>query len=221
MKADGSEPRKVTCGAAGARQPIYQPTVYTITPTNVEPWSQVAFVGVNPGERNEAGVAPNTSLWCAKTDGTVLRRLSYNLSNDMDPAVLPDGRMVYAAWLRHSTTRPAQGRVALLGLNADGTDPQAYAADEGLRVKQMPAPTADGRVVFVEANAIAGDGAGRLASVSQMRPLHSYRSLTRDEDGLFRAPAPLPDGRLLVAWRAARGERFVRDLPLRSDHGRA
>ncbi len=34
-----------------------------------------------------------------------------------------------------------------------------------------------------------------------MRPLHSYRSLTGEKDGLFRAPSPLPDGRLLVAWR--------------------
>jgi Tol biopolymer transport system component len=201
MKVDGSEPRKITCGAAGARQPIYQSTVYTITPTNVEPWIQVAFVGVNPGETNEAGVAPNTSLWSVKTDGTALRRLSYNLSNDMDPAILPDGRMIYAGWLRHSAAHGPQGRVALLGVNEDGLDYQMYAGDEGLRVKQMPTPTADGRVVFVESDAIAADGSGRLAAVSQMRPLHSYRTLTKDEDGLFRAPAPLPDGRLLVAWR--------------------
>ncbi len=40
-----------------------------------------------------------------------------------------------------------------------------------------------------------------------MRPLHSYRSLTKQGDGLFRAPAPLPDGRILVAWRSAQAER--------------
>ena len=94
MKADGSAPRQITCGKAGARQPVYQSTVYTITPTNVEPWVQVAFVGENPGERNEAGVAPNTSLWSCKTDGTALRRLTFNLSNDrdpVDPAGRPDG----------------------------------------------------------------------------------------------------------------------------------
>jgi hypothetical protein len=56
-------------------------------------------------------------------------------------------------------------------------------------------------VVFVESAQIAGDGSGRLASVSQARPLHSYRSLSADADGSFRAPAPLPDGRVLVAWR--------------------
>jgi Tol biopolymer transport system component len=206
MKADGTAARQITCGAAGARQPVYQSTIYTITPTSVEPWVQVAFVGENPGERNEAGVAPNTSLWSCKTDGTALRRLTFNLSNDRDPAILPDGRMVYAGWLRSPGREPAD-RVALLGVNEDGTDYQAYAGGQGLRVKQMPAATATGLVVFVEADRIEGDGAGRLASVSQVRPLHSYRSLSGEGDGLFRAPSPLPDGRVLVAWRPRAAER--------------
>jgi Tol biopolymer transport system component len=203
-KADGTGARKITCGAAGARQPVYQSTVYTITPTNVEPWVQVAFVGENPGERDEAGVAPHTSLWSCKTDGTALRRLTFNLSNDVDPVILPDGRMVYAGWLR-SPGSGRSDRVALLGVNEDGTDYQTYAGDQGLRVKQMPAPTANGLVVFVEVDRIAGDGSGRLASVSQLRPLHTYRSLTAESDGLFRAPSPLPDGRVLVAWRPGPG----------------
>jgi hypothetical protein len=205
MRTDGSGERRVTCGEAGARQPVYLSTVYTITPTNVEPWVQVAFVGVNPGERNEAGVAHNTSLWSCKTDGTALRRLTYNLSNDMDPVVLPDGRLVYAGWLRHSTDHGPNGRIPLLGVNLDGTDDQVYAGDEGRRVKQMPAPTASGQVVFVESDEVAGDGAGRLASVSQRRPLHSYRSLTGEAEGLFHSPSALPDGRVLVSWRPADG----------------
>ncbi len=201
MKADGTGAHRISCGAAGARQPVYQSPVYTITPTNVEPWIQVAFVGTDPGEWNEAGLGPNTSLWSCRTDGSALRRLTFNLSNDLDPTVLPDGRMVYAGWLRHPGERNPQGRVALLGVNEDGTDYQTYAGEQGLRVKQMPAPTANGLLVFVESDAIGGDGGGRLAAVSQVRPLHTYRSLTADGDGRFRSPAPLPDGRLLVSWR--------------------
>jgi hypothetical protein len=91
-------------------------------------------------------------------------------------------------------------------VNEDGTDYQAYTGDAGLRVKQMPAPTSDGLVVFVESDRIAADGSGRLASVRQVRPLHSYRSLSTAEDGFFRAPAPLPDGRVLVAWRPDAGQ---------------
>jgi hypothetical protein len=208
MRADGTGARQVTCGEAGARQPVYQPTIYTITPKNVEPWVQIAFVGENPGERNEAGVAPNTSLWSCKTDGTALRRLTYNLSNDQDPVILPDGRMVYAGWLRSSAKGGPEGRVPLLGVNTDGTDYQVYAGDQGLRVKQMPAATPRGQVVFVEADRIAGDGSGRLAVVDQVRPLHTYRSLSGERDGSFRAPAPLADGRVLVAWRASRESLF-------------
>jgi Tol biopolymer transport system component len=204
MKADGTDPRKITCGAAGARQPVYQSTVYTLTAKNVEPWVQVAFVGEDPGERNERGDAPHTSLWSCKTDGTALRRLTYNLSNDRDPVILPDGRMVYAAELRSAGADP-RDRVALLGVNEDGTDYQTYAGDQGLPVKRMPTPTAGGLVVFVETDRTGGEGTGRLASVTQVRPLHTYRSLTSENDGLFRAPSPLPDGRVLVAWRPDAG----------------
>jgi len=204
-KADGAqEPRKITCGAAGARQPIYLPTIYTITPVDVEPWVQIAFVGEDPGERDEQGLAPHTSLWSCKTDGTALRRLTFNLSNDTDPAVLPDGRVVYAAWLRRPGARDT--RVPIVGVNADGTDYQLYAGDEGLRVKRMPAPTAAGLVVFVESSELEGDGAGRLASVSQRRPLHSHRAISGEADGFFHSPSPLPDGRVLVSWRASGGD---------------
>ena len=205
MRTDGTDARKVTCGAAGARQPVYQSTVYTITPTSVEPWVQVAFVGENPGEVDETGSGPHTSLWSCKTDGTFVRRLTYNLSNDRDPVILPDGRLVYAGGLRSPGPEP-RDRVVLLGVNEDGTDYQTYAGDQGLRAKRMPTPTAGGLVVFVEADRLDGEDAGRLASVSQVRPLHSYRSLTTAGDGLFRAPAPLPDGRVLVAWQPADGK---------------
>jgi hypothetical protein len=124
----------------------------------------------------------------------------------MDPVILPDGRMVYAGWLRHPGAHGPDGRVALLGVNEDGTDYQTYAGEQGLRVKQMPAATANGLVVFVESDEVAGDGSGRLASVNQVRPLHTYRSLSGEGDGLFRAPAPLPDGRVLVSWRPGAGQ---------------
>ncbi len=198
-------PRKVSCGAAGARQPVYLPTVYTLTPTSVEPWVQVAFVGDVPGERDEAGRLAHTSLWSCKTDGGSLRRLSFNLSNDADPAVLPDGRVVYSASLGAGGAGAA--RTALVGLNADGTDYQLYAGPEGLRVKRMPAPTASGHVVFVETDAAKGDGGGRLAAVSQRRPLHSHRVVSAETGGVYHSPSALADGRLLVSWRAdaARG----------------
>jgi hypothetical protein len=206
VNADGTGLRQVTCGKGDCRQPVYQSTVHTLTPTSTEAWVRIAFVGTDPGEENEAGVGPNTSLWACKLDGLALRRLTFNLSNDMDPTILRDGRMVYAAWMRHSLARGPEGRVVLLGANEDGTDDQIYAGDEGRRVKQMPTPTTGGLVVFVEADRIAGDGAGSLASVSQRRPLHTYRRITAETDGFFHSPSAMADGRVLVAWRPGPGQ---------------
>jgi hypothetical protein len=38
--------------------------------------------------------------------------------------------------------------------------------------------------------------------------MHTYRAITTEADGRFRAPAPLPDGRVLVAWRAGEGSLY-------------
>lgn len=207
VNVDGTGLRQVTCGKGDCRQPVYLSTVHTLTQTSTEPWVQVAFVGANGGERNEAGAGPNASLWSVKLDGTNLRRLTYDLSNAADPAVLPDGRLVYASWQRHSLGRGPLGRVVLLGVNEDGTDGQVYSGDEGLRVKRMPSPTSGGLVVFVEPDPAAGDGGGTLACVRQGRPLHTYRRVTTEAAGLHGWPSPLPDGSVLVAWRPADGAR--------------
>ena len=205
MDANGGSLRKVTCGAGDCRSPVYQSPVYTLTPTSTERADLVAFVGIDAGETNEYGTGANTSLYSCKLDGSGLRRLTYNLSNDFDPYVLPDGRMLFAAWQRESLDRGPQGRVALLGVNLDGTDPQIFSGDEGLRVKHMPTATSDGLVAFVDADAIAGDGSGSLGSVSLRRNMHSYRRLTGERDGFFHSPSALGDGRLLVSWRPADG----------------
>jgi len=203
MLASGSGARKVTCGPGGARQPIYLPTMYTLTPTSTEAWEQVAFVGTLPGETNEAGTGVRTALFTCRLDGTGERQITFNLSNDFDPVVLPDGRMIFASWQRRSLDRGPEGRVALFGVNIDGTDLMIFAGDEGRRVKHMPAYAGERLVVFVEGDRVAGDGAGSLAAVSLRRNLHSYRALS--EDGVYRSPSTHPDGGVLVGWRPGRG----------------
>jgi hydrazine synthase alpha subunit-like protein/WD40 repeat protein len=210
MRADGGGTRLVTCGPGSARAPISLTDMHTLNPVSTDSWTQIAFVGGRPGEINEAGTGEARGLYTCLLDGTVMRRLTYNLSSDIDPALLPDGRLVYASWQRQDLRRGPEGRVVLLAVNMDGTDMLPYVTDEGLRARQMPAATESGLVVFVEADALAGDGGGRLASVSMRRPLHSYRSLSAPTDGLFAWPAALPDGRVLVSMRPADG---------RGDHG--
>ncbi len=204
MGVDGSGARKITCGPGGARQPIYLPTMYTLTPTSTEAWEQVAFVGTLPGETNEAGVGPRTALFTCRLDGTGERQITFNLSGDFDPVVLPDGRMIFASWQRRSLDRGPEGRVSLFGVNIDGTDLMIFVGDEGRRVKHMPAYAGDRLVAFVEGDEVAADGGGSLAAVSLRRNLHSYRSLS--DDGVYRSPATHPDGGVLVSWRPSSGD---------------
>ena len=210
MHADGTGIREVFSSPDDLRQPVYLPTLYTIVPDptkGTEPREHIGFVRTYTGSFNEHGSAPVSALYSVKLDGTAPRRITFSLSNDMTPMVLRDGRIVYASWQRATLDRGAEGRISLLGVNPDGLDPAVFAADQGLRIKLMPCVTdMPGRlVVFVEAEQVPWDGAGALASVSLRRNLHSYRRISRDDDGLFHGPSPLPDGKILAARRPAGG----------------
>ena len=203
MASDGSNIRQVTDCPSDCRSPAYQATLYTLD--SPKPWYQLTFVGSQDGILNECGVGPATSLYSCKLDGSAVRRLTFNLSIDMDPFIMYDGRVLYASWQRSTLTRGVLGRIALFGINIDGTDCALFSVEGGKRVKHIPCTTTKGLAVFVEADSVPWDGAGTLACVRLQRPLHSYRQITKESDGLFHSPYPLPDGRILVSRRPADG----------------
>ncbi len=198
--------RQVTSGPIDCRSPGYQSTLYTLKPIGVpsEPEYHLTFVA-RSGAVNEHGGSPATSLYACNLDGSAVRRLTYNLSSDMDPFIQSDGRLLFAGWQRSGFNHGLHGRVALFGVNIDGTDYAAFSTDEGKRIKHMPCTTAKGLAVFVEADKLPWDGAGTLGSVRLRRPLHSYQRVTREDDGLFHSPSPLPDGDILVSRRSNNG----------------
>ncbi len=196
---DGQGLRQVTKNMGNCRNPIYLGAMFTLD--SKEPWYQVAFVSDLAQESNELAEAPATDLYSCRMDGSDLRRLTFNPSSDMDPCMLPDGRILFAAWQGALLSHGPLGRISLLVLNTDGTDCAVFATQEGRRIKQMPTVTASGLVVFVEADRTTWDGAGNLASITLRRNLHSHRPLTRESDGLFVSPSPLPDGQILVSRR--------------------
>ena len=200
---NGSSVRQITKGMGDCRSPGYQATLYTIV--SDKPWYQLTFVGSERGALNEYGITTATNLYSCKLDGSAVRRLTFNLSSDMDPFIMPDGRLLFASWQRSTLNRGLLGRVALFGINIDGADYAAFCAEEGKRIKHMPCTTAKGLAVFVEADSVPWDGSGSLGSVRLRRPLHSYRPITKVSDGLFHSPSPLPDGRILVSRRPSGG----------------
>jgi hypothetical protein len=219
MAIDGSNVRQITRGIGDCRSPGYQSTLYTIIST--KPWYQLTFVSNAAGVMNEYGSAVATNLYSCKLDGSAVRRLTFNLSDDMDPVIMSDGRLLLASWQRSSLDRGLLGRVGLFGINIDGADYTQFAGDVGRRIKHMPCTTTGGLVVFVEAARLPWDGAGCLSCVSVRRPLHSYRPITRESDGLFHSPSPLPDGRILVSRRPRDGTRTHAVYRLDPSNGKA
>ncbi len=206
MAVDGSGVRQITEGLGDCRQPSYQSSLYTLKPVGVPsvPEYHVTFVA-GAATMDECGSGEATHLYSAKLDGSAVRRLTYNLSHDFDPFLMDDGRIVFASWRRARLEHGLRGRMGLFGVNLDGTDYALYAAHGGRRVKHMPCATEGGLLVFVEADRVPWDGAGCLGCVRINRPLHSYRVITSEGDGLFHSPAPLEDGRVLVSRRPADG----------------
>ncbi|MHC4655605.1 MAG: HzsA-related protein [Planctomycetota bacterium] len=204
MAIDGSAVRQVTESIGNCRSPGYQATLYTIV--SDKPWYQLTFVGSETGALNEYGSTMATNLYSCKLDGSAVRRLTFNLSSDMDPFIMPDGRLLFASWQRSRLDRGFSGQVALFGINIDGTDYAAFSTHEGKRIKHMPCTTTKGLAVFVEGDSVPWDGSGSLGSVRLRRPLHSYRPLTKVSDGLFHSPSPLLNGRILVSRRSSDGD---------------
>jgi len=206
MAVDGSGVRQITKDLGDCRSPCYQSSLYTLKPLGIpsQPEYHITFVA-GAGTMNEYGEAEATHLYSCKLDGSAVRRLTFNLSSDTDPFLMDDGRLVFASWQRARLDHGLLGRVGIFGVNLDGADLALYAGHEGRRIKQMPCATESGLVVFVEADRLPWDGAGCLSSVRIRRPLHSYRQITKEADGLFHSPSPLPDGRVLVSRRPRDG----------------
>lgn len=195
--ADGHGLRQITRGAGNCRSPVYLSTLYTLI--SDKPWNQIAFVSDLAGTLDEHGIGSAASLFSCRLDGTARLRLTFSPSGVMDPFLISDGRLLFAALQRRHLEEPPT--VALFGVNIDGTDFALFAGDEGRPLKRMPCVTTGGLMVFVEQDQATWDGAGLLACVSIRRNRHSYRPITRTGDGLFLYPSPLPDGKVLVSRR--------------------
>jgi Tol biopolymer transport system component len=195
--------RQITRNAGWCRSPIYTSTFYTITER--EPWEQIAFVSTRADAADERDGSPATSLFTCTLDGSFLQRITYNLASDLDPAIMADGRLVYASWHRATLDDGPRGRLTLETINTDGSDRAPLIGRQTEGQVRMPCVTANNTVVFVESLGSSRDGAGALSSVSLRRPMHTYRQITTVPDGCFHSPAPLPDGRILVSWRPADG----------------
>lgn len=161
-------------------------------------------------------------LHSVKDDGTDIQQITYNQSHDIQPTVMPDGRLLFMRW---QGTNP--DRLSFYTSNPDGTDIQRYFGYESLNAEPGenmeeaprlfdPQVMPDGRIAAIYmqntlqlgGDMVVVDGEdeaeGEIDSIS-IKPVDIATDVV-SLSGRFASLSPLYDGtnRLLVSWSQCR-----------------
>jgi len=137
---NGTGLRQVTLGGGHDFDPEYLPD------------GRILFTSSRAGQMDEYNHAPAENLYICNNDGSNLERVSFNMSDDFDPVVMPDGRIVYTRWEHFGQVN----RFPLFFSNPDGTQffHRFGPHDRNFFHAQ---PTPDGRLVAIESTMIEED----------------------------------------------------------------
>lgn len=195
---DGNGLRAISPEILDARGAIHVSTLFTLD--SPKPWFTTVFVA---RERSTDGRATPWNLYNIRLEGGEVRRLTFNLGDNVDPFQAADGRVLYAAERSPHEAGNDLRRTSLFAIHIEGADNELYGGTRGQRLQRMPCVTEHGLVVFIESRQPSADGSGQLACVEQRRPHVTYRPLTTDPGFRFLHPAPLHGHEVLVARRPA------------------
>ncbi len=193
---DTPRPRQLVACEADCVSPVYMPN------------GHVVFASLLSMEYEEHGGRYSFSLyeWAPGREGPT--RLTFNPSSDFDPAVLPDGRIVYSSWQHVGTHHWPRGNVALMLINADGTGVFPLTGNHrGPWLKAGATPLGDDRVAFIESDQFRGFGDGTLTGTSLNDAFAPYTTLVSGAEYHVAGAAPLPGGAILLSARPADGSR--------------
>ena len=145
INVDGTGLRQVTNGGGHDFDPQYLPD------------GTIMFTSSRARQMDEYNHAPVENMYTCNMDGSNLHRVSFNMSDDFDPALLPDGRVVYTRWEHFGQ----QNRFPLFFANPDGSH---FFHEFGPHNRNFfhAQPTPDGRLIAIESTMIEED-AGPLA----------------------------------------------------------
>lgn len=145
MNADGTGLRQVTSGGGHDFDPLYLAD------------GRIMFTSSRSGEMDEYNHSPAEHLHTCDADGGNLERVSFNQSDDFDPVLMANGRILYTRWDHFGTFN----RFPLFVTNPDGTGTFHHFGPHN-RNFFHPQPTPDGRMVAIESTMVNED-AGRIA----------------------------------------------------------
>ena len=145
IRADGTGLRQVTTGSGPDFDPNYLPD------------DRILFTSSRDNEMDEYNHAPAEHMYVCEADGSNPERISYNQSDDFDPTMLPNGRVMYTRWEHFGT----MNRFPLFVTNPDGTGTfHLYGPHERNFFHAQPTP--DGRIIAISSTRVEED-AGPLA----------------------------------------------------------
>ena len=148
INLDGSGLRQITNNGGDDFDPIYLPD------------DRILFTSNRDGERDEYNTADKEVMYTCNPDGSDLKRVSFNLSDDFDPFLISTGRVGYTRWEHHGTAN----RFPLAQVNPDGTSFFMLFGPHGRNIFHT-VETRDGRFLGVNSTRIEGDS-GQLVIMS-------------------------------------------------------
>jgi hypothetical protein len=145
INADGTGLRQVTSGGGDDFDPLYLPD------------DRILFTSTRSGEMDEYNHSSSATLYTCNNDGSGIERISYNQSDDFDPTLLADGRIMYTRWEHFGT----MNRFPLFFTNPDGTG-TFHLFGPHSRNFFHPVAMPDGRLIAIESTMVEED-AGPIA----------------------------------------------------------
>ncbi len=204
MNINGSNLRQVTSHAdRDDHDPVYLPN------------GQILFTSNRPGFVDEYNKRDAEVMHVMNADGSNIECISFNASDDFDPIVIKDGRIVYTRWEHHGPIN----RFPLFFTHPDGHGSFTFFSPHNMRTFFHPREMPDGSIIAVHSGMVNGDR-GPLVLIRDHstagEPLSdgAVVNLTPEvetsgppyDKGAFKYPHPLPDGRILASFSPRYGE---------------
>jgi hypothetical protein len=163
------------------------------------PGERIVFSRFTEGDSLHAGY----SLYTCATDGSNMKRITFNPHTYLSSNVLNDGRILTIGKQKF----PTEGQAMFMVMRPDGTKAELfYKTKDGSKLSGAARETPDGKLVFIES---AGNPSrSNIISINYNRPLYSGINLTSQTGGDCRSVFPENSGTFLITYRKSTAERY-------------
>lgn len=197
INVDGSNLRQLTSSNFDDCDPTYLPN------------GKIIFCSNRADFLDEYERRPVENLHLMEADGSNIDRISFNNSDDFDPLVLRDGRVAWTRWEHHGT----QNRFPLFFTHPDGQSTFLHFAPHNrnfFHARELE----NGKLVAIMSNRVLVDR-GPVVILNSDQTTgdpdddNAFVNLTPNvpiDDGNFKYPFPLPDGRIVVSFSPSGAE---------------